>query len=189
MEPQTIVRKDGSVAQTYGDKRGYSWPPFEKGNTLGRKFEKGNTLGVRHGANSEAILSERASELRERLLETYEFLGAPVFNEALERYVRAEARSQLLHDWAMKVASGQIRTARVKSRPQTGIEAVPPYIWSEISRAESNAQKFAQDLGLDPIGLARIAKELGWAKQLAAGRVQDRIESLRRLGNELRSGR
>jgi hypothetical protein len=160
----TLRRKDGTSAETQGPARGYSWPPFEKGNTA----------AARHGAFSDRMIEERAAEIRAYLLGSFPYLAEDTFAEAMIRYCRAEARARMLHEYVMGLAE------------RDGVEAVRPYLWTETSRAESNAQKFAQDLGLDPMGHARIARELGWAKQLAAGRAAAGVEKLRRLGTELR---
>jgi hypothetical protein len=152
------------MAESHGPARGYSWPPFEKGNMV----------AARHGAFSERVIEQRAAEIRSYLTSSFPYLAEETFNEALLRYCRAEARSRMLHQYVMDVAETD------------GVQAVRPYLWTETSRAESNAQKFAQDLGLDPMGHARIARDLGWAKQLATGRAAAGIEKLQRIGGELR---
>jgi hypothetical protein len=49
---------------------------------------------------------------------------------------------------------------------ESGVGRVPPYIWGEISRAEGNAHRFGQDIGLDPAGRAKLAKDFGVAHHL-----------------------
>jgi hypothetical protein len=137
-------RKDESQASERRGARGYSWPPFEKGNLV----------AVKHGASSERIVSARAAEIRVLLVESFPFLAEPIFAEALERYVRAEARARLLYDYCFAKAEAE------------GVEAVPRTLWQEASRAESNAAKCAQDLGLDPAGFARIGRDLGVARSI-----------------------
>ena len=75
-------------------------------------------------------------------------------DEALERYTRAEARAKLLDEYI---------SAKMEAE---GVEAVRPYLWTEAARADSNAAKFAQDLGLDPAGRSRIARDIGLARKL-----------------------
>jgi len=95
---------------------------------------------------------------------------------AVDRYVRAEVRARKLASYVEMVME------------ERGIEAVKPYLWSELAKAEQNAQKFGQDLGLDPTGRARVLKDLGWAKTLARNGVEvlrERGRALRRGGGEL----
>ncbi len=168
-------RRDGTPTSDRQDARGYSWPPFEPGNTV----------SVRHGGFSDRLVSERAKQVRALLFENYPYLADDVFAEALERYCRAEARAQMLHEWIMAVVEGSVEVAPRNGRPRTGVEAVPPYLWSEASRAEANAQKFGQDIGLDPIGHVRIARDLGLVARLR-GQPGGGVEALARKGNALR---
>lgn len=123
--------------------RGYSWPPFERGNVV----------SVKHGANSDRLVTPKADELREALAETCPWV-TEVDAAAVGRYCRAEARAVMLHDYCMTKAEGE------------GVDAVPRSLWQEASRAESNAAKFAQDLGLDPAGRARVLRDLANVRYL-----------------------
>lgn len=140
--------------------RGYSWPPFEPGNLA----------GVRHGVRSERIVAAAQQSVADALLEECPWM-ADVDRGALERYARAEARARLLDAYiARKTEDGNV-------------EAVKPWVWSEATRADALAQKAAQDLGLDPTGRARLARDLGWAKRLAA---TDGVAELAHRGRALR---
>ena len=67
--------------------RGCSWPPFEEGNTA----------ALQHGGYSESDITERAAEVMHRLLENAPWLNdEPVYVIPVARFVRVEARSQLL---------------------------------------------------------------------------------------------
>ncbi len=57
--PRVVVRKDGSVAETYGAARGYSRA----------RFKPGNLAGLKHGAHSERIVSAIAEVVAMELLE------------------------------------------------------------------------------------------------------------------------
>lgn len=150
-----------------------------------RRPQPGNKLAVTHGTQSAELVAARAEEIRVELGRRFEFLGDPVFGEAFERYCQAQARALMLSEYIWDVVEG-----RQESRPErrgaatTGVGGVPKHLWTELARAESNAQKFGQELGLDPTGFARIAKELGWAKQLSGSRVSDLMSK----GRELRRG-
>lgn len=146
--PTTLVRRDGTTTQTFGDRRGYTWPPFEPGNTK----------SLKHGAFSPRSIAARSELVQEALLDVCPWL-IDVDTEAIARYCRAEARARMLHEHVMRVAD------------ESGVEAVPAYLWTEASRAETNAQKAGQDLGLDPTGRLKIAKDAGLAKHFAGANV------------------
>lgn len=148
-------------------------------------FNSGNKVAVSHGGGSPAVIAERADAIRAQLAERFEFLGDEIFADAFRRCCVAQARANLLSEYIWDVVEGRVdaRPGR-KGGNTTGVEAVPAYLWTEVTRAEANAAKFAQECGLDPTGFARIAKELGWAKQLAGNKVND----LMATGKELRRG-
>lgn len=144
--------------------RNYSWPPFEDGNLA----------AVKSGSQSPRLVTERAQAIREMLLEQHEFLAEPIFFEALERYCRIEARARMLDAYVV---------AKVESE---GVESVPKTLWTEATRADMGAQKAAQDLGLDPTGFARAARDLGFAKSLNQQFGAKRLTQLGEAGRELR---
>ena len=144
--------------------RGYSRPPFEKGNLV----------GARHGTRSVRLVEERAQAIREMLLEQHEFLAEPIFVEALERYCRIEARASMLDTYIVEKVEAE------------GVEAVPKTLWTEATRADMAAQKAGQDLGLDPTGFARAARDLGFAKSLNQQFGAKRLTQLGETGRALR---
>lgn len=110
----------------------------------GPPFPRGNKLSVIHGANSPAAISARAAEVHAALLEAAPYLDDQKFLPAVNRYLEAAAREALLH--------GHIeRTAAEK-----GTGAVPSRVWEQATAAARLAAKLGSDLGLDPIGHARI---------------------------------
>jgi hypothetical protein len=117
-----------------GPARGYSWPPFEPGNLK----------ALRHGANSPRLIAEKAREVHAALLDVAPYLAEPKFLPAVNRYLQAAAREALLHDHVSRVSAGQ------------GPGAVPSRTWEQATAAARLAAKLATDLGLDPIGHARI---------------------------------
>lgn len=141
--------------------RGYSWPPFEPGNLK----------AVHHGARSERLVNARSAEIAAELFAECPWM-ADVDGEAVERYCRAEARARMLHAWIER---------QVEEKGPAGVK---PYVWTEAGRADANAQKFGQDLGLDPTGRAKVLRDLGWAKQLHRGR----LDELQSRGRALRRG-
>lgn len=79
------------AAPSHRPARGYSWPPFERGNTA----------AMRHGANSARMVRPVAERIKAGLLATegLEYLRAPRFAAVLDEYARAAARAQLVDAW------------------------------------------------------------------------------------------
>lgn len=161
------TRRDGTPSGGPRPARGYSWPPFEKGNVA----------ALKHGAKSPRLVAEKAQAVRALLLEKYPYLADDAFTEALERYCRVEARALMLNAYI---------TEKVEAE---GVEKVPPTLWTEVTRADALAQKCGQDCGLDPSGHARIARDLGLARSVGAQFGTKKLEALAASGRELREGR
>ena len=130
-EPKATTRADGSPTI---EARGYSWEPFQDGNTL----------ALVHGAESPRAINERAIEVHEALLEHAPFLDEPRFIPAVNRYLQSAAREALLHDHIVALSADK------------GPGAVPSRVWEQATAAARLSAKLGSDLGLDPIGHARI---------------------------------
>ena len=115
---------------------------------------------VTHGATSDRILSTVANEIAEILIRDCPWV-LDLDLVAIEQYCRVEARVRLLSDWMNEIIE------------EKGPQKVPPYLWGEIRRAENNAFRRADSLGLSPEGRMKIAKDAilvhGW--QAIARRV------------------
>lgn len=114
---------------------GQERPPFEPGNTLAE---------VRHGAYSERAIAERAEQVHGELLEHAPYLNEQRFFPAVSRYLHAASREALLDDHIRQVCDEQ------------GAGAVPARVWEQVTAAARLAAKLGSDLGLDPIGHAKI---------------------------------
>ncbi len=158
------LRRDGTPVTSPQPARGYSWEPFQPGNLK----------AMRHGARSERVVGARAQQIREMLVADFPYLASEVFQESVERYCRAEARARLLSDYCMEKAERE------------GVEKVPPSLWQEASRAESNAMKAAQDCGLDAAGFARVARDLGLARSIGQRLQGPGLDALAADGRKIR---
>jgi hypothetical protein len=130
LKPTT--RKDGSP--TFAA-RGYSWPPFEQGNTA----------SLVHGADSPRVIEAVARIVRDDVVEQAPWIVEPIFADALQRYCRAEARARLLSDHMFKLADDE------------GPHKVPIRLWESAVACDNAASKAAADLGLTPLARARLA--------------------------------
>jgi hypothetical protein len=127
---------------------------------------------LRHGADSEIILSTVTEEIAE-----YLFAECPWILEydlvAIDQYCRTEARLRLLTAYMEQIID------------EKGIDKVPPFVWTEITRAETNAYRRADSLGLSPEGRMKIAKDSGMAQHFSSTNVsdlKDRGRALRAAG-------
>lgn len=162
--PLQLVRRDGSTAPSWGAKRGYSWEPFQPGNTS----------GVRHGAHSKRLVGLRAEELHEQLLQRCPWV-TDLDEAAVARYTRAEARALALHSYVQRILG---------SAPAENVPHVPAYVWGEVRQADQLADRLAAGLGLTADGRAALAKDLGIARRFAGDQLAELATEGRRVREE-----
>lgn len=82
--------------------------------------------------------------MHSELLTIAPYLAEPKFAPAVNRYMQAAAREALLHTHIEAVSA------------EKGTGAVSSRLWEQATAAARLAARLASDLGLDPIGHARI---------------------------------
>jgi hypothetical protein len=97
-----------------------------------------------HGASSERVVAERADEVHSELLQVAPYLNEDKFIPAVNRYLQAAAREALLHEHITALSA------------ERGPGAVASRVWEQATAATRLAAKLGSDLGLDPLGHARI---------------------------------
>ncbi|MET8381599.1 hypothetical protein ABZV14_01195 [Streptosporangium canum] len=125
--------------------RGYSWPPFEAGNTA----------AVRHAAYSPRKVDPLATQLVDQALTDDEipYLRQPSYRPALWAWGRAEARVQLLAEHLAEHEAAGCRSCDKCAR------------WDEqLRKWESAAGTHRARLGLDPASRARLGKDIASAQ-------------------------
>jgi hypothetical protein len=147
-----------------GDKRGYSWPPFEKGHTL----------SIVHGADSERTLEARAAELRPKLFELCPWLEQ-VDVIAVARFLRVEARSLILEAYMAGLID------------QGGPGTVPIRMWEQANATDRLAGDLGSKLGLDSAGRAQLRQTVASTEATLADLRADGAATagFRRLGELL----
>ena len=135
-------------------------------------FTEGNAVSVRHGAYSERAIAERAEQVHGELLEHAPYLAEPRFIPAVNRYLHAASREALLDEYIQRLSA------------EKGAGAVPARVWEQATAAARLAAKLGSDLGLDPIGHARIR-----ALSAGAEATLDGLERLRARGAEIMDAR
>jgi hypothetical protein len=137
-----------------------AWEPNP--NPKAPDFEPGNTVSIVHGAHSPRVIALKAAEIHDALLEAAPYLAEPKFLPAVDRYLKATAREHLLHDHIQRICD------------EKGAGRVPISLWPEATAATRLAAKLGSELGLDPLGHARIralnagsARDLGGLQALA----------------------
>jgi hypothetical protein len=118
------------------------WTPNP--NPKAPDFEPGNVAALVHGANSERAIAAKAAEVHGELLTLVPYLAEEKFLPAVSRYLQAAAREALLHTHITTLSA------------EKGPGAVPARVWEQATAAARLAAKLGSDLGLDPIGHARI---------------------------------
>jgi len=120
-------------------------------------FEPGNLQALKHGAYSDRAIAARAELVRPRLYEVCPWLHETQDVIAVDRFLRAEARALILHEY-------------VTSKP---VDQVPLRAFEQATAADNLAAKLGSTLGLDPTGRARLQQtvastELTLVEHLAA---------------------
>ena len=157
-QPQATTRADGSPTLPA---RGYSWPPFEDENTA----------ALVHGARSPRVVDAVATVLAESVVAEAPWLEAEIFQPAIWRYARAEARARLLSNYILQVA---------EEHP----EKVGSRLWESANGADNTASKMAEALGLTPLSRARLAAIVTSTEATTAG-----IADLAERGKAIRARR
>lgn len=146
--------------------RGYSWEPFGEGNTA----------ALVHGGSSERAIASRARVVHEELLTVAPYLAEAKFVPSVDRYLKAAAREALLHEHIVRLSE------------EKGPGAVPSRVWENATAAARLAAKLGSDLGLDPLGHARIrALSAGADSRVALADLADEGRRIREAV-ELESG-
>jgi hypothetical protein len=145
-----------------GGARGYSWPPFEAGNTS----------AATHGAKSPRLVRARANRLLEEVTADRPVWLNDVDQAALWSWVYAEARCELLREWLDE--HGHLDD---KGKPRDAAQF--------LLSCERQAARARSALGFDPTSRAALGRDTAVARAMAA----QSVEELRRAGAETRAGR
>jgi hypothetical protein len=114
-------------------------------------FEPANLVALTHGAQSERAIEARAAEVHEQLLELAPWCDHPHFLPSVNRYLQAAAREALLHSHIVRLSADK------------GPGSVPARVWESATAATRLAHTLAGDLGLTPLGEARLRAVAGSA--------------------------
>lgn len=110
--------------------------------------ELGNTRALTHGGYSESAITERAALVSHHLMDLCPWLAEdPAYVIAVARFVRVEARSQLLGEAiAMQAA-------------ERGILKIGARLLEAAAQTDRLSAKLGDDLGISPLGKARLKAE------------------------------
>jgi hypothetical protein len=140
--------------------RGYSWPPFEKGNTA----------AMVHGGNTPQIVDPLSAEIVASLLDSPdcpEHLHQPRYAPALAAWGRAEATVRLIAGWlagqdveaALTEITRSAETAEFDKQGNGSRRTIAKRIEASLTaldRHERRAATLRNDLGLTPAAAARM---------------------------------
>lgn len=144
------------------------------GGSVSAGFPPGNMLSVIHGATSKRVLNTVPQQLVDALIGTYPWL-LDTDEVAIYQYCRAEHVCQVLY----------AAIEQVMGADESKVLLVPEYLWSAVARAEANAMRSADRLGLSPEGRLKIAKDAGFANHFNSeriGKLQEQGAALRAAG-------
>lgn len=127
--------------------RGYSWPPFEKGNTVGKQFEPGNTVALRHGATSPRKVDPLAVEIVEGTRPDVTW-WRPADEASIWAWGRLEARIQLLNEYLADRGGDIDDDGSVRPAAEF------------LRKLEARAESMRGRLGLDPLNRARLGRDV-----------------------------
>jgi hypothetical protein len=132
--------------------RGYSWPPFEKGNTQPEK----------HGAYMSRRVDPVAKDLVERVLDQVAYLTDPSYEGAVWAWGRAEARVLVLSSW-------------LDEHGPLDEDGVPRPALAALLQFERLASNHRTRLGLDPLSRAQLGRDVA-AQNLDLARFYESLE-------------
>lgn len=121
--------------------RGYSRPPFPKGNTL----------ALRHGAWSPARIDPIARELVDQVAPTVTWWQACDW-PAIWAWARTEARCELLSTWLGEKGGDLDDDGSVRAAADL------------LTRLDAQASRQRAALGLDPLSRARLGRDVAGAQ-------------------------
>jgi hypothetical protein len=121
-----------------------STPERFDGRAFRPPFEPGNSAALVHGGNSSRAVAAKAVQVHNELLTIAPYLAEDKFIPAVNRYLQAAAREALLDGHVQAVSA------------EKGPGAVSAKVWEQVTAAARLASKLGSDLGLDPLGHARI---------------------------------
>lgn len=146
-------------------------------------YQPGNTAALRHGANSERLVSERAKQVLAELIERWPWLEQ-ADGVLVDVMVKAKVRYDALDEYAAGVIEGTTEAYPRKGYPTVGVEAVPDRVWTALARQERSVIDAASKLGLAPVDRAQLFKDAGMARHFG----RDGVTELAQRGRQLRRG-
>jgi hypothetical protein len=144
-----------------GPARGYSWPPFEPGNTA----------ALKHGARSPRVLQPIADQLAAGLAQVAPWTSAASFQGTVASWSWAEAQAVVLRAYLDEVG---LVDGEGLPRPAAGM----------LERVEGRLAGLRAQLGLTPLALGKLLATLS---QVDGDKGVEGLEALRRAGAELRA--
>ena len=171
------------MTESQGPARGYSWPPFEAGNSA----------SLAHGARSPRKVAALAEQIESqaRASESWpKWLDDPSYEPAVRSWAWAESVCQLLREYLAELdvgamlterASEDVDEQRTKGRTRRRTSAQRHHSALEMSRRwESIAAGRRKDIGLDPISRAKLGRDVAIGTAVAG-----QLDRLRGVGSEL----
>jgi hypothetical protein len=143
--------------RVHGPARGYSWPPFEEGNTA----------ALTHGGYSAAVLQPIADGLAAELVVVAPWCAREVFVASVQAWAWAEAEVQVYRRF-------------MTEHGPLDADYEPRGFLDALHRAETRAAKQRAELGLSPRAWASLLKAMQ-----ESGGDEDALAKLREEGRRI----
>lgn len=134
--------------------RGYSWPPFENGNTA----------ALKHGARSAELVGRRVRELMPAILDANPHLDAVRDAAGMWRYAMALARIERVSQWLAEQDDPVFADLKVGE-----VHAV----FGRLREWERSADLAEERLAIAPLTRARLGLDTMRAKALANEKITE----------------
>lgn len=149
--------------------RGYTWPPFEDGNTA----------AVTHGANSSKLVEPRAREIAPAVLDANPHLDPLRDGAAVFRYGMGLARIERVYLWL--AAQDDAVFADAKQGEAHGV-------YERLERWERQAAADEERLAIAPLTRARLGLDLLRGQALTEEQRRQQTEARKRLDERMDGG-
>jgi hypothetical protein len=113
-------------------------------------------------------MAARAEQVHDAILQVAPYLTEAVYAPAVARYIAAEARRQALDDYVADVCATR------------GAGKVPSRTWEQLASWVRLTSQLGDNLGLSPLGRAKLKSAVGQGAQAEAG-----LEKLIAQGREI----
>jgi hypothetical protein len=155
-------------------------PPYGDNYRPPRPYQEGNLEAVTHGAESDKLVSAKATEVHRWLMTQFPWIQNADAVQ-VDVFCKEKARYDMLDQYFWDVVEGRKKVPTARGRAQSGIEAVPKHVIESLSRHARAVMDAIAKLAMNPVDRAALMKDAGMAKYYG----KDAVGTLQGIGREL----